>query len=313
MIPADGGVITDVVDYHGLTAGTQYTLTGKVMEKDASGKAVDTGITSHTTFTPTAADGKVWLDFTVPGSFAGKTLVVFEDVTVPGGAQPTEVAHHTDINSVPQTVTVAQRVVTLGTTATDKADGDKVIAATGGTVTDAVAYTGLEAGRTYTVSGKLVVDVDGKAVETGITGSKQFVATSSKGTVNVDFAVPASQAGNTLVAFEYLTTRDASGHTTTVGTHADLHSAPQTVTVKSPAPYTPPLKPTTRRVSFQVQYDQWKVRTAQQASVASSIAKEEQILYPMADRVVDPEDGVAVLGLIEMHDLPKGWVCQGLA
>lgn len=106
VIAADGGIITDVVDYTGLKPGTEYTLTGKVMEKLADGSAKETGITASKKFTAETTDGQVSLDFTVPASYAGMTLVVFEKVTQATSGGTVEVATHEDINSTPQTVTV---------------------------------------------------------------------------------------------------------------------------------------------------------------------------------------------------------------
>ncbi|WP_052226257.1 VaFE repeat-containing surface-anchored protein [Microbacterium mangrovi] len=211
-----GGVVKDVVAYKNLTPGTQYTMSGELMDK-ATGTG--TGIKASKTFTPTSANGSVEIDFTVPAGDAGKSLVAFEDLTDANGA----VAKHEDINSAAQTVVVDQ-APTIATTATDKSDGDKVLPFRGGVVKDVVSYKGLTPGIQYTMSGELMDKATGTG--TGIKGSKTFTPTSADGSVEIDFTVPAGEAGRSLVAFESLI--DAKGE---VAKHADINSAAQTVTV----------------------------------------------------------------------------------
>lgn len=99
QVPADG-TVSDVVNYTGLVPGTEYTISGKLMDK-ATGKA--TGLTASKTFTPTAADGSVEVDYPVGSGVAGDTLVAFETVSDSAGA----VASHEDLGSAAQTITVA--------------------------------------------------------------------------------------------------------------------------------------------------------------------------------------------------------------
>uniref|UniRef100_UPI001485B157 VaFE repeat-containing surface-anchored protein n=1 Tax=Enterococcus songbeiensis TaxID=2559927 RepID=UPI001485B157 len=116
--------ITDAVNYTGLTPGKEYTVKGILMDK-STGKALEVEgkeVTGSTTFTPSKADGTVNVDFTFNASaLKGKTIVVFE--TAYQGEK--EVAVHADINDEGQTVKVPNPKI--GTTATDKTDGDKVI------------------------------------------------------------------------------------------------------------------------------------------------------------------------------------------
>ncbi|KHK99942.1 hypothetical protein LK09_01060 [Microbacterium mangrovi] len=98
-LPSTGGVVKDVVSYTGLTPGTEYTVTGVLMDK-ATGKS--TGITASKTLTPTTADGSVEVDFTLPEGFAGDDLVVFEKVLDANVV----VAAHEDITATSQTVHV---------------------------------------------------------------------------------------------------------------------------------------------------------------------------------------------------------------
>lgn len=117
---------------------------------------------------------------------------------------------------------------TLATTLVDSADQDHVLAWSGGTLVDTVAYTGLAAGQQYTVSGELMRKAD--ATPTGITGSTTFTPASSEGTVIVTFTVPAGHAGQTLVAFEHLYS-GAAATGSPVAEHTDIADAAQTVVV----------------------------------------------------------------------------------
>ncbi|WP_436697673.1 VaFE repeat-containing surface-anchored protein [Nocardioides sp. BYT-33-1] len=224
VIPADGGTVVDTIAYQNLVVGTSYTVTGELRKK-SDGSA--TGITGTTTFTPTTASGTVDVTFTVPSGYAGEQLVAFEELKVTG--QPAVVAEHKDINDAAQTVTVSP-APSIGTTLVDQADGDHTIPAGGGTVVDTIAYQNLVPGVEYTVTGELRRKSDGSA--TGITGTTTFTPTTANGTVDVTFTVPAGYAGQSLVAFETLTTNNGS---TIVAEHKDINDAAQTVSV-SPAP-----------------------------------------------------------------------------
>ncbi|WP_205529156.1 VaFE repeat-containing surface-anchored protein, partial [Microbacterium halotolerans] len=54
VLPSEGGTIVDVVSYENLTPGTEYTLTGELMDS-ATGEG--TGITGEATFTPETPNG----------------------------------------------------------------------------------------------------------------------------------------------------------------------------------------------------------------------------------------------------------------
>lgn len=117
---------------------------------------------------------------------------------------------------------------TLKTSATDQADDDKLISATGGKVVDKVTYTGLTEGGKYLVEGELMDKETGKS--TGIKAEAEFTASGSNGTVDVTFDVDADQAGKTLVAFEKL--YKADDKTTVVASHEDIDDVAQTVSVE---------------------------------------------------------------------------------
>ena len=87
----------------------------------------------------------------------------------------------------------------MKTTAKDKADGDKVIAAKGGTVVDRVDYQGLTPGAEYTIAGDLMDKVTGKSVAKSLL---TFTPEAADGSVELEFNVDESDAAKTLVVFE---------------------------------------------------------------------------------------------------------------
>ena len=232
-IGAEGGTINDVVTYSGLDTSKEYTIEGELMVRGENGEAEPTGITGKTeAFTPEAHLGKKTVEFELTAEqaakYAGKTLVVFE--TLKSGGE--EVATHHDIKDEDQAMTVEEGETpeaSLKTSARDQADDDKVLAAEGGVIVDAVTYEGLTVGQEYTVKGELQErQADGTAKATGIVGEATFTPESENGTVEVEFEVPAGYAGKTLVVFEKVF--DAEGNV--VASHEDIDDKEQTVTVE---------------------------------------------------------------------------------
>ena len=126
VLPAAGGTLVDTIAYRNLTPGTEYTVTGVLMDKADS---ETTGITGSTTFTPTGPDGSVDVEFRVTGEFAGKVLVAFEALFVGAEVAGEPVAVHADLDDAAQTVTVAAAVAGVPTTPTP--DGEGNLAVTG--------------------------------------------------------------------------------------------------------------------------------------------------------------------------------------
>lgn len=172
---------------------------------------------------------------TVTAQGAGGSGNIITVPTTPGGT-PTSDAHgQTMILIAPSTATTTDSATvswaaaptpSIGTTLTDKGDGDHTIPAGGGIVVDTIAYQNLTPGTSYTVTGELRRRSDGSA--TGITGSTTFTPTQFSGTVAVELTVPAGYAGQQLVAFEELT---ITGQATVVAEHKDINDAAQTVSV----------------------------------------------------------------------------------
>jgi TQXA domain-containing protein len=227
-----GGTLTDTIAYQNLVPGTEYKVTGVLMKKS---DGTSTGITGSTTFTPTTANGTIDVTFTVPNGYAGQSLVAYETLTTSADTT-TVVAEHKDINDTNQTVAVATvpATPTIGTTLVDHADNDHTLAHTGGTLTDTIAYQNLVPGTEYKVTGVLMKKSDGTS--TGITGSTTFTPTTANGTIDVTFTVPNGYAGQSLVAYETLTT--SADTTTVVAEHKDINDTNQTVTVETSSPGT---------------------------------------------------------------------------
>lgn len=242
--------IIDTVTLDGLEVGSTYTLKGWEMVKSENAELLVDGKRVENEFTFTAADSKmeVQIEFTLNASeLAGKDLVTFEelyDVTNPD--DPIKVAEHKDIDDEGQTVTITERVITMHTTATDKATGKKSIeAAEKVTIIDTVTLDGLEKGVKYTLKGWEMVKsenaellVDGKRVENELT----FTATDSKMEVQIAFTFNASElGGKSLVTFEELYDVTNPENPIKVAEHKDIKDEGQTVTIteKTTTPDTP--------------------------------------------------------------------------
>lgn len=120
----------------------------------------------------------------------------------------------------------------IGTTLTDATTKThEAKAAEKLTLVDEVSYEGLTPGKTYVVTGKLMVRESAKpllnAEGNEVTGTATFCPDSPNGSVNVAFEFDASKlAGTSLVAFETL---EADGEL--VATHEDIDDEGQTVLI----------------------------------------------------------------------------------
>ena len=229
--------IDDVVAYHDLIVGKEYTVKGTLMDK-STGKAFTVNgkeITAEAKFTAKTEDGEVKLSFTFDASAITKntTLVVFEKLY----KDDVEIAVHTDIDDEDQTVELHKPEI--GTTAT--ANGGKTVKNVGTvTINDVVEYHDLIVGKEYTIKGILMNKSTGKAFTVGgkeITAEAKFTAEKSDGEVTVTFTFDASgiTEQTEIVAFETLYKDGVE-----IAVHADINDKAQTVTVT-----VPPENPTT--------------------------------------------------------------------
>ena len=172
--------VVDTVKYKNVTPGKTYKVSGTLYEKvtDKDGKvtkkqlldADGNPVTAETEFVPEDTYGTVDVTFTFDGSLLkdNTPVVAFESLSY----KDKEIASHSDIEDEDQTVTM--RTSEIGTTATDKLDGDKtVIADAESTVTDKVEYDHVLTGKAYTMAGILMDAKTGLPVLTG-EGAKKY-------------------------------------------------------------------------------------------------------------------------------------------
>lgn len=172
--------VVDTVKYKNVTPGKTYKVSGTLYEKvtDKDGKvskkqlldADGNPVTAETEFVPDDTYGTVDVTFTFDGSLLkdNTPVVAFESLSY----KDKEIASHSDIEDEDQTVTM--HTSEIGTTATDKLDGDKtVIADAESTVTDNVEYDHVLTGKAYTMAGILMDAKTGLPVLTG-EGAKKY-------------------------------------------------------------------------------------------------------------------------------------------
>ena len=247
--------VIDTVILDGLEKGTAYQLKGWQMVKSENAQLLIDGqpVESGYTFTAKDSSMEVEIAFTFnASSLAGKDLVTFEELyDLSNPDEPIKVAEHKDIEDEGQTVTITERIITMHTTATDKATGEKTIEADDKvTIVDTVTLDGLEKGVKYTLKGWEMVKsenaellVNGKRVENDLT----FTAEDSKMEVQIEFIFNASElGGKELVTFEELYDVTNPDNPIKVAEHKDIKDEGQTVTIKEkPESPTTPEKPST--------------------------------------------------------------------
>ena len=215
--------LTDTVKYDNLVVGKEYTIEGKLMDKETGKALLINGkeITQEYTFKPEEKSGSVDLKFTLDSTgLRNKTIVVFEDLSYKG----ITVATHSDIKDEDQTI----HFPNIRTHATDGFTGNHAGTLGKTTIVDKVTYENLIVGKEYTVSGTLMDKetgkeflVDGKPVTT----TKTFTAETVNGTVDLVYELDASALeGKTLVVFEDLLVNGKK-----VVSHADITDEDQTV------------------------------------------------------------------------------------
>ena len=233
--------VIDTVTLDGLEKGTKYQLKGWQMVKSENAQLLIDGkpVESDYTFTAKDSSMEVEIAFTFNASeLAGKELVTFEELyDLSNPDEPTKVAEHKDIEDEGQTVTITERIITMHTTATGKATGEKTIEADDKvTIVDTVTLDGLEKGVKYTLKGWEMVKsenaellANGKRVENDLT----FTATDTKMEVQIEFTFNASElAGKELVTFEELYDVTNPDEPIKVAEHKDIKDEGQTVTIK---------------------------------------------------------------------------------
>ena len=232
--PDEVMTLVDTIVYSHLVPGKTYVMTGKLMDKSTGKELADADgkpITAETKFTPEKADGTVDVVFSFDGSkLAGKSIVAFESLLY----EKEEYAVHADLKDEDQTVNIPK----IGTTATDKADGDKELAkASTVTIVDQVSYENLTVGQTYTVTGTVMVKGSNKPAVDSKTGKEikakaTFTPEKSAGTQEVEFTFDDTELiGEELVVFEKLYRTEKVTDANLIASHEDINDEGQTVTI----------------------------------------------------------------------------------
>ena len=218
--------IIDTVIYSNLKVGNTYNVSGYLMDKDTGKPFLDANgnkITAEKTFTAETSDGSVDMTFTFDSSLLeDTTLVVFEDVFYNG----VKVATHSDIGDEEQSIHYIKLRTTAKDTITDSHVGTVSKVAS---VIDTVKYNNLIIGKTYTVSGYLMVKETGKplldADGNKVTAEKTFTATEEDGSIDLMFTFDSRLVeGQSVVVFE-----DMYYNGVKVCTHSDINDEGQTV------------------------------------------------------------------------------------
>ena len=144
-------LIYDKVELNNLVIGKEYTVTGKVYDKETEEAIVDNGdfVTSTLTFEAIDTHMVIELEFNISDAekLNGKTMVVFEKLYHEGFV----VAAHEDINDFEQSVKypgVETNAFDIDTKLDEVPKGNI-------TINDEVAYTNLEKDATYTIKGTI--------------------------------------------------------------------------------------------------------------------------------------------------------------
>lgn len=217
--------IVDTVFYKNLEPGQEYTLRGKLMDKETgmiAKNADGEDVTAEAKFTPKEKDGKTEVVFLFDGSnLMGKTLVAFETMEENSKVY----AVHADLDSGEQTICFPE----VNTSAKDvRTDSSNAQAAKDTVIMDTIFYSNLIPRQEYKVEGTLMdketeepLLADGEKV----TAEAAFIPESDSGSVDVLFEFDASgMEGKTAVVFESMTREGEE-----VAAHRDIHCDDQAI------------------------------------------------------------------------------------
>ena len=271
--------IVDTVTYSGLEIGHEYAVCGTIhtrVSDDVSLEITDGGVFAPAgqkcvNFTPTEGAGTVDVVFTFPGEelVSNQQLTVFEELfnasdIVDGKPKDgvTPLKEHKDITDDDQTVTVTKALKRIKTTAKGNKNGSVLAGSKKAVITDTIAYTGFESGKTYKFCGTLhkrggtegaYTDAGTIAPLNGAEANKDYVCSDAveikdvekeSGTVDVKFEFDASslKKGDAIVVFERAYELDekgeipgGAGSDNHVARHEDINDKGQTVNVISPS------------------------------------------------------------------------------
>lgn len=228
-----GAAVTDTVTLQGTASGKNYRVEGRIVDQE-TGETVTDGagkeITAAVDFTGKAGGQNVTVNYSFDAStMAGGKYVVFESVYLMDGEEKILMATHEDLADKDQTFTVPKIETNLydaSTMTNISYPGDNI------ELRDILSYTGLEPGKTYTVSSRLVhqdtgetyVDGDGKSMD--LKDHFQFTPEEPDGDVEVSIPINGSNLSGCLVAYQTVTLNGDM-----IGKHEDITSEPQTLFV----------------------------------------------------------------------------------
>ncbi len=226
VCPAAEVELTDTVRYEGLERGHAYRLVGELHDFDENGRDLGVVAKAQIEFTPQLAAGDQKVTFTVDASkLGGHRLVAYESVYDGDDL----LSEHADATDEAQTVRIPKISTELSGNAGHEADATAETI----TLTDAVTYTNLEPGRTYTVRGTLHLkgedgSDEGVALDDAgepIVAESEFTPEKGCGTVELTFTFTGAHlVGRDVVAFE-----EVSKEQVTYAVHADIEDKSQTV------------------------------------------------------------------------------------
>ena len=263
----DGVDVKDTINYEGLIANQNYTLTGTLMHVKADGSLEE--IATKTTKVTAGENGNgTWeLDFGNQKLLVGEKYVVFEnaesvenliDTDKDYNLDTKQVVKHEDKNDKAQTLVVEKPTLpevkdgTLRTTVTaDGVNGSSEKEALvsfenskdGVDVKDTINYEGLIANQNYTLTGTLMhVKADGSLEEIATKTTKVTAGENGNGTWELDFGNQKLLVGEKYVVFENAesvenlidTDKDYNLDTKQVVKHEDKNDKAQTLVVEKP-------------------------------------------------------------------------------
>ncbi|MGU8438315.1 VaFE repeat-containing surface-anchored protein [Clostridium perfringens] len=313
----DGVDVKDTINYEGLVANQNYTLTGTLMHVKADGSLEE--IATKTTEVTAGENGNgTWeLDFGNQKLLVGEKYVVFENAESVENLIDTDnnyeldtkqVVKHEDKNDKSQTLIVEKPNLpevkdgTLRTTVTaDEVNGSSEKEALvsfenskdGVNVKDTINYEGLVAGQDYTLTGTLMhVKADGSLEEIATKTTEVTAGENGNGTWELDFGNQKLIVGEKYVVFENAesvenlidTDKDYNLDTKQVVKHEDKNDKAQTLVVEKPT--LPEVKDGTLRT------------TVTADGVNGSSEKEALVSFENSKDGVDVKDTINYEGLI---------------
>lgn len=220
--------IIDTVSFENLIKGKEYTVSGKIMDKE-TGKPIlsldGKEITGGTKFSPKAGKGDIRIIYTLDTvMLKGKDIVVFEEMYFKNKL----IAEHKDIADEGQTV----HIPALKTKALEKGTNENIIRPKKvNVVRDTAWYKNLMPNKKY-VARAMLVDkkTSRRLVETQAV--KEFTPSTKDGEFTIDLKLDGIKyAGKKLVVFEYVSLK--KDKQVTVAEHTDITSKQQTVEIEN--------------------------------------------------------------------------------